>query len=439
MDFITMLNASSSMPKGFWENIIGWFQSFIGNYGWTIILFTICLKLVLIPLDFWQKRTTRINSQKQALLQPEIAKIKQKYGNNEQMVNQKTMELYKANNYNVVGTCFGLLINLVVTTVIFFTLFASLNNVSYFKIKQEYEVLESTYLTSYKEETLNLSVYKNEGLALNGEQWDIDFNKLSEEEKSSYENVDNYKDVRSEEYALNKVIENSQKDVSLKYGEIKESWLWIKNIWRPDTNASIFPKTAKKFISLSNKKFEKQTGLSDVNIDGVECTEVQVDTDNDGVNDTTKYSFDYYYESLLQDKFAYTKEQAVSLFTEDYNLITAQLVKDYNGFNGYFILIILAGVLTFLSQFLMNLGVKAKNKKGEEVKVQNNNKVMMVVLTAIMIYFTWSYSAAFSLYIIVNSLMSTLLGILINLILNKIDKIKENKKQAPVVEYSRKK
>ena len=241
MDFITMLNASSSMPKGFWENIIGWFQGFIGNYGWTIILFTICLKLVLIPLDFWQKRTTRINSQKQALLQPEIAKIKQKYGNNEQMVNQKTMELYKANNYNVVGTCFGLLINLVVTTVIFFTLFASLNNVSYFKIKQEYEVLESTCLTSYKEETLNLSVYKNEGLSLNGEQWVIDFNELSAEEQSSYGNVDNYKDVRSEKYALNKVIENSQKDVSLKYGEIKESWLWIKNIWRPDTNASIFP------------------------------------------------------------------------------------------------------------------------------------------------------------------------------------------------------
>ena len=28
----------------------------IGNFGWTVVVFTICLKVILSPLDIWQKR-----------------------------------------------------------------------------------------------------------------------------------------------------------------------------------------------------------------------------------------------------------------------------------------------------------------------------------------------------------------------------------------------
>ena len=53
MDIVNLISAN--MPSGFWENIIGWFNSFITSYGWAIIVFTIALKIVLSPLDFYKK------------------------------------------------------------------------------------------------------------------------------------------------------------------------------------------------------------------------------------------------------------------------------------------------------------------------------------------------------------------------------------------------
>ena len=84
----------ASWTTDMWSPIIELFN-FIPNYGFMIIVFTICLKLILSPLDFWQKKVSRASTLKQQKLQPEIAKIQKKYANNTQMINQKTMELYK--------------------------------------------------------------------------------------------------------------------------------------------------------------------------------------------------------------------------------------------------------------------------------------------------------------------------------------------------------
>ena len=93
-----------------------------------------------------------------------------------------------------------------------------------------------------------------------------------------------------------------------------------------------------------------------------------------------------------------------------------------------FILILLAGFSTVLGQLLASVGAKAKLKNGEEVKVsQGTNKILLVVMPAIMIWFTWSYSALFALYIVVNSLMSVLIGYIVNLIINKTDAKSEQK------------
>ena len=47
-------------------NLIGKFiyimYNAIGNFGWTVVVFTIILKVILSPLDFWQKHVTRKNN-----------------------------------------------------------------------------------------------------------------------------------------------------------------------------------------------------------------------------------------------------------------------------------------------------------------------------------------------------------------------------------------
>ena len=53
-----MLNSVSMLlGANLWQTLIGWFASWIVNYGWAIILFTVCLKLVLTPLDIFFRRS----------------------------------------------------------------------------------------------------------------------------------------------------------------------------------------------------------------------------------------------------------------------------------------------------------------------------------------------------------------------------------------------
>ena len=76
MDFINNLLVPLSWPaKGLWENIIKWFAG-VGNFGVAIILLTLCLKLLLLPLDFWNKSVSRKMTANNALMQPELEEIK---------------------------------------------------------------------------------------------------------------------------------------------------------------------------------------------------------------------------------------------------------------------------------------------------------------------------------------------------------------------------
>ena len=68
----------STWPEGnFWASIIKLFD-FVGSYAWTIIVFTIVLKLVLSPLDFLQKFYTNKTTRQQAKLQPELQKLQKR-------------------------------------------------------------------------------------------------------------------------------------------------------------------------------------------------------------------------------------------------------------------------------------------------------------------------------------------------------------------------
>lgn len=66
-----------------------------GNFGLTIILFTILFRLVCLPLDFYSRKGQRDFSKKTLLLQPEIDQISKAYKNDPQKMQMKTMEARK--------------------------------------------------------------------------------------------------------------------------------------------------------------------------------------------------------------------------------------------------------------------------------------------------------------------------------------------------------
>ncbi|MDK2905687.1 MAG: YidC/Oxa1 family rane protein insertase [Eubacteriaceae bacterium] len=78
----------------------------IGNYGVSIIVFTIIVKLLLLPLNIKQTKSMKDMQR----LQPELQKLNKKYKNNKEKLNEETLKLYKVFKVNPAAGCLPLLL-----------------------------------------------------------------------------------------------------------------------------------------------------------------------------------------------------------------------------------------------------------------------------------------------------------------------------------------
>jgi len=80
-------------------------HSFIPNYGWVIIAFTVVMKLVLFPLS--RKNYTQMAKMK--ALQPKLKALQEKYKEDPQQLNKQMMKFYKEEKFNPLGGCMWML------------------------------------------------------------------------------------------------------------------------------------------------------------------------------------------------------------------------------------------------------------------------------------------------------------------------------------------
>ena len=109
-----------NLLKQFLAFLLNTTDKYVGNFGVSIIIVTILIKIMLLPLTLKQDKSMK----EMKKLQPELEKIKEKYANDKQMLNIKTMELYKEHKVNPLGGCLPLLLQLP----ILFALFGVLRN-----------------------------------------------------------------------------------------------------------------------------------------------------------------------------------------------------------------------------------------------------------------------------------------------------------------------
>ena len=93
--------------------------SIIPNYGIVILLFTLIMKLVLLPLSSKQLKSARDMQR----LQPQIKELKDRYTDNPEKLNSETMALYKKAGVNPLGGCLPLFFQMP----IFFALYRALS------------------------------------------------------------------------------------------------------------------------------------------------------------------------------------------------------------------------------------------------------------------------------------------------------------------------
>ena len=96
-------------------------HSVIGNWGWTIILLTLGIKLILYPLSAASLKSMA----KMRNLQPQMLRLKELYGDDRQKMSQETMSLYKKEKVNPAGGCFPMLLQMPVFISLYWVLMES--------------------------------------------------------------------------------------------------------------------------------------------------------------------------------------------------------------------------------------------------------------------------------------------------------------------------
>ena len=305
--------------------ILSGINSVIHNYGWSMVVFTLLIKLLLLPLDYKSRKSMR----RMTKLQPQIAKLQKKYANDKEKLNQKSAELYRREGVNPMSGCLPLLVSMAILWI----MFAAMRTVA------------NTEMASQ---------------------------------------------------ALNLLTTGTQAN---------ESWLWIKNIWMPDSpfnpviadnaNLRMIPADiwSKVFVSLDPASV---TALAQYGIDAAT------------ISGETVFA-------ALQTLPIYAQETQLWATMPQLNLLIVNL-SIYAHNNGWFILPILAAV----TQYLMTLS-QPQTTADPNNPAAGTNKFMKYFFPLFSLWICSSYNAIFALYWVVSNVFAWVQGLVMNRMFEKME------------------
>lgn len=136
----------------FFANIFGYLLQFlytlVNNYGLAIILFTLIIKLLLLPLSIKQQKTMKKSSE----LQEKVKVMQFKYKNDQEKLNQEMMNLYKTENVSPFSGCLTSIVQMLLLLSIFYLVRSPLTFME--KIPQDNI---NTYIQQLKDEGKTIS------------------------------------------------------------------------------------------------------------------------------------------------------------------------------------------------------------------------------------------------------------------------------------------
>ncbi|MBO5004328.1 MAG: YidC/Oxa1 family membrane protein insertase [Clostridia bacterium] len=122
------------------------------NYGIAIILFSIILRIILVPITISQQKSMKKTSK----IQKETQELQKKYKNNQEKLNQEIMELYKREKMNPFSGCLSAIIQIVIILSVFWLVSQPLTHMKHVQDSDIYieytkKIEESSNKSSYKE------------------------------------------------------------------------------------------------------------------------------------------------------------------------------------------------------------------------------------------------------------------------------------------------
>ena len=177
---------------GFIASLFGYVLNFlynlVQNYGLAIIIFTLLLKVFLLPLSIKQQKAMKKNSK----MQEEMQKLQVKYKNDPQMLNQEVMQLYKSEKVSPFSGCLSSILQFVIFISVFYLVSRPLSYMK--KIDPEViknyttEITENGESSSYPEiKIIETKSEDDENVSINMNFLGLDLSKVP---------MQNYKDVK---------------------------------------------------------------------------------------------------------------------------------------------------------------------------------------------------------------------------------------------------
>ena len=474
--FATIVNFTAPQTGNWLVNIIMWLVTISGSVGLGVILFTLLLKIVTLPFDFVSKYKMRKNSVKMEEMRPELEKLQKQYAGDKALYNQKMMALYKKNGYSMWGACLPTLL----TLVIFIVAINAFSNYSQYQNRKYFADMASSfngvvYDGFVIDEDCKDYVYRTEeGIVFNDQKIFAD-GKTSgvitindKEGNYKYELIVGYYDTTGENNLPDGKIDSysvttsgsyvklhkSCNDEGTQFGAASYELLYNNFGELKNSNGQTFSVfysaqeilineeiTAKvnadetvaeadkqaKITELVNVELEKLPAEFLLDIQQTksaetfrECGSGFLWIKNIWVADSAmKHPIETSHES-------FNKSFGASIKQADYNNLVAKLDVEQEQANGYFVLVALTIITSFLMQWLTSKSQKAQMElQTVDGQGSQTNKVMMWMMPMMMAVFAFIYTAAFSLYIVLSNVFSVVSTLLINWIVGrKFKKVK---------------
>lgn len=341
----------------------------VASFGWTVVLFTVILRLILSPLDIWQKVISRRNNKAMERMKPQLEALQARYADDKQRLQQEQMALYKKEKYSTMGMC----LPTIVTFVVFFVVFAGFRQMVGYQFAKDYKECVKAYNTSIAEQ---IEANKDADYIVdNGDgKWDIDDVAKTESGADFYAAA-----KKNAQHAVYNVY-YSEDQVTIR------SFLWIKNIFVSDNWAQAVP----DFATVTGQKGMATSKLTGITID--EYNDVMAD-----VLGTGGYGKDGKWNGLL----------ILPILSIALSFLSTKLLSG--------------------SQAQPPASPQGAQGEGAEKaqSQQQTMKMMQYVMPIMMGVFALFYSGAFALYMFTSSLCAILFQLTFNLIAKLVDKSRE--------------
>ncbi len=458
MNLINIVSPTGSGFIWFLTKCILWLAETTSSIALAVILFTVILKLITLPADIYSKYSMRKNSMIMEKMRPELEKLQKQYAGDKTLYQQKMNALYKKNGYSMLGACLPSIITLVIFIIAIagfndfskyqnrkyvYEMSLSYNQVIYDGFKEnEYafydtssnkwvltdefaEIVKNTksdgdtnyiieqglyFSKSIVNDTTNVSVWTYDGTQGTGYAKctvpfaDGKFN-YTMKTNLSFEIISgslngailkggntNFEFDTFDDTKLKEIEENANKTKETLFVETVaaeasaytfrqnvNSFLWVKNIWVADS-------------AFAHPVDEKLTTIAGAEGCGSGCSCSSLDDEG----------------------------WASSDISEGYKKLISRLDKEKEQPNGYFILVILTAGSSLILQLITSKSQKAQAElQTVDGKGAMSQKMMTWMMPIMMAVFAFTYTAAFSIYIVLSSAISIGTTLLINFILNR--------------------